>query len=585
LAWNLRGSTPAPRLTRRAAPRQAAAARLASGQASQEDALTEQMAALLAETRGEGSGRGGAAGQRSPPRRSPRVSRSDADGGSGGASSPQARTPRNSSGGGGGRAPRAVGPAGPPSSAHAGTQAGAGDAPLSTGDNRKVILHALRLALGRALHRDAAADSAAAEAEAAGDASSGDSDRDGDDSGDDSPGGAAAGGCCCDEAEGDVAEAGGATVLVSASELMPRAADMTAVLTQLERWVQQQKVREAALAQLAEAEALRLSRADFAEAAQAAVAARDALGGVASDSDAGCGCSGSAWLRRAPGVKLARRLQAGLASAVAALDAGSRPGPGMGLADAPICFAAIECSRFHVVFCCDAHGAALGLPPQQLLGWSEGASLHPDDSRDLADMVTRLPDFVPPAGRSPPWDVLRRRHANGRWARMRRLCGILALVGPDDGGDPRTGGSLVGLQIETPLPPAGVPDPVPAARRSALAAAAFSACEVLMAELRREWQAAMAEDASGGGSGGAIDTFNSTVNACVASSAGDLGAPVSGGPPSRGSSGGALSVGGRDRETVSWLNDVILGGAAASLREHEQQEAAKAASKAMPPAE
>jgi hypothetical protein len=60
---------------------------------------------------------------------------------------------------------------------------------------------------------------------------------------------------------------------------------------------------------------------------------------------------------------------------------------------------------------------------------------------------------------------------------------------------------------------------------------------------------------------------------------------VSGGPPSRGSSGGALSVGGRDRETVSWLNDVILGGAAASLREHEQQEAAKAASKAMPPAE
>jgi hypothetical protein len=125
---------------------------------------------------------------------------------------------------------------------------------------------------------------------------------------------------------------------------------------------------------------------------------------------------------------------------------------------------------------------------------------------------------------------------------------------------------------------------VSAARRSALAAAAFSACEVLMAELRREWQAAMADGASVGG-GGALDSFNSTVNACVGCGAEDLGAPASGGPPSRGSSGGALSAGGRERETVSWLNDVILGGAV-SLMEAHQQEAAKAAgSKAMPPAE
>ena len=560
---------------RRVALPQAAAARLASGQASQEDALTEQMAALLAETRGEGSGRGGGAGHRSPPRRSPRVSRSDADAGSGGASSPQARTPRNSSGGGGGRAPR---PVAQPSS-QGGGQGGAGDAPLSAGENRKVILHALRLALGRALHRDAASDSAAAEAAAAGDASSGDSEHDGDDSGEDTP---PCGGCC-DEADGDAAAAGGATVLVSASELVPRAADLTAVLAQMEAWTKQQAVREAALGQLAEAEALRLSRADFAAAAQAAEAAREALGGVASDGDAGCGCSGSAWLRNAPGVKLARRLQAGLASAIAALDAGSRPGPGMGVPDAPICIAALECNRFRVVFCCDAHGAALGLPPHLLLGWSEGASLHPDDSRDLADMVTRLPDFVPPAGRSPPWDVLRRRHASGRWARTRRLCGVLALVGPDDGGDARTGGTLVGLQIETPLPPAGQPDPVPAARRSALAAAAFSACEVLMTELRREWEAAMTEDASDG-SRGAIDSFNSTVSACAANGADDMGAPAPGGPPTRGGSGGALSVGGRERETVSWINDVILGGAAPTM-EQEKLKAAHASSKAQSPAE
>ena len=362
---------------------------------------------------------------------------------------------------------------------------------------------------------------------------------------------------------------------------------MTAVLAQLEGWMQKQAVREAALAQLAEAEALRLSRADFAAAAQAAEAAREALGGATSDNDGCCGCTGSAWLRNAPGVKLARRLQAVLTSSIAALDAGSRPGPGMGLADAPICFAAIECTRFRVVFCCDAHGAALGVPPRQLLGWSEGASLHPDDSRDLADMVTRLPDFVPPAGRSPPWDVLRRRHANGRWARTRRLCGVLALVGPDDGGDARTGGTLVGLQIETPLPPAGAPDPVPAARRSALAAAAFSACEVLMAELRREWEAAMAAGASEGGGSGAIDSFNFTVSDCVANGTGaDVDAPQSGGPPSRGSSGGALSVGAREqRETVSWINDVILGGAVATMEDAQLAEAARAGSKALSPAE
>jgi hypothetical protein len=244
-----------------------------------------------------------------------------------------------------------------------------------------------------------------------------------------------------------------------------------------------------------------------------------------------------------------------------------------------------------------------GLPASELLGWAEGASLYPDDSRDLAAMVTRLPDFIPPAGRSPPWDVLRRRNANGRWARTRRLCGILALVGPDDGGDPRTGGTLVGLQVETPLPPAGAPDPVSAARRSALAAAAFSACEVLMTELRREWEAGTAEGPPAGGAccdgdfDGAMSALQNSAGLCcnkfdaknaadAADNAAALGVPASGGPPSRGSSGSSLhgppsrgssgsALGGRD--TVSWLNDVILGGVLAMAKEEEAKAAVAAA--------